>query len=200
MDILDSKLLLAYFRRPKKVIKYYDIFSNIIDGKKWNWSWICFLFGPLILFYRKRYIIGFISMLLYFVPFVNILLGIIIGGYCNILIFQKYKKYYKESLSLEPDEDAQIAYMILSGENGFLTAVINLIVLFFIFILVVMVIGGNKKDVKSNKKVLKTDTNYQKALEEIDLNHEEKGLELLEKSCKNGNNKSCKIIKFYKGM
>jgi len=200
MDILDSKLLLAYFRRPKSAVNYYDIFSNIINGKKWNWSWICFLFGPLILFYRKRYIIGFISMLLYFVPFVNILLGIIIGGYCNILIFQKYKKYYKESLSLEPDEDAQIAYMILSGENGFLTAVINLIVLFFIFILVVMVIGGNKKDVKSNKKVLKTDTNYQKALEEIDLNHEEKGLELLEKSCKNGNNKSCKIIKFYKGM
>ena len=200
MDILDSKLLLAYFRKPKKVIKYYDIFSNIIDGKKWNWSWICFLFGPLILIYRKRYFIGFVSLLLYFIPYINILFAVIIGGYCNVLIFQQYKKYYKDSLSLEPDEDAQIAYMFLSGKNDFVSIIANLIALFFIFVFILIVIGGGDKDVKSNKEIVKKDTYYQKALEEIDLNHEEKGLELLEKSCKNGNNKSCKIIKFYKGM
>ena len=114
-----NKMIEAYIGKEEETLWYQLAFSkfnvNGIDNMKWNWSWWAFGLGFMFLLYRKQYIpalvLFFLSMSVGMIPFVNLLLMVLSGGYSTYFIYKGFKSKLLEIEANIEDEETRIATM-----------------------------------------------------------------------------------------
>ena len=139
-----NKMIEAYIGKEEKTLWYQLAFSkfnvNGVDVMKWHWSWWAFGLGFMFLLYRKQYIpalvLFFLSMSVGMIPFVNILLMVLSGGYSTYFVYKGFKSKLVEIEANIEDEETRIETMReVGGYNqwvvwlyvGFMLLIVGLI-------------------------------------------------------------------------
>ncbi len=149
-DNYEDKMLAAFVGKPDKFWYYKNAFSkfnfNGIDKMKWVWSWWAFFGNFWFLWYRKAYVAAFVCFVLMivigWVPVLNLVYFILVGGYSVYFIYKTFKRLKMEIEHTTDKEDERIAYMIERG--GYNTWVIWLYIIINILAFVgFMAVGVN---------------------------------------------------------
>lgn len=113
----------AFIDKPEVTTWYVNAFKrfniNGVDVLRWHWSWWAFFGSYFFLLYRKAYLPAlfvFIGhMVLFPIPFANITLAILTGGYATYGVYKTYKEKRLEVEALVKDESKRIETLRLVG-------------------------------------------------------------------------------------
>ena len=118
---------------------YLRAFKSMdLNGKptfKFKWNWASFLLGGWHLMYRRNYISGIITLILFSVlPGWGFLLNIVLGGCSNYLIYTHYTSKLAEFQSAYPNNKKQQMEHLadIGGKSGWVKALIVLYIIVYI--------------------------------------------------------------------
>ena len=107
------------FKNREKYLLKFRAFK-LVEGDEFSatWNWPAFLIPPPWLLYRKMYLWGILSIVLGFIPLVNILASIGFGMTGNYIYYKHAKKKINEIIVKNPNMSERELNILLSIKGG----------------------------------------------------------------------------------